>query len=91
MKQLRAGKPLVDAKLETLRQFTLNLIHNKGWVPENEVEAFIEQGFTRAHVLDVTTLIALMTLTNYVSHISNLPLDENFMPQQWTTTQQKTA
>jgi len=94
LSQLRNEEPLSEAKFEGLRQFTLKLIHNKGWVAENEVLEFLSLGYQPAHVLEVITLMSLMTLTNYVSHIANLPLDDAFAPQQWSpkgNTQKKLA
>jgi hypothetical protein len=36
------------------------------------------------HVLDVLTIVALKTLSNYVNHIAHTPLDPQFAPQAWT-------
>jgi uncharacterized peroxidase-related enzyme len=81
--QIRSGQSLSDRKLDALRSFTLKVIHNKGWVPEPDVREFINAGYEAKHVMEVITLVALMTLTNYVSHLASLPLDEAFIPQQW--------
>ncbi len=81
--QIRAGESLSDSKLEALHAFTLKLIHNKGWVPANDVKAFTDAGYEPCHVLEVVTLVALMTLTNYVGHMASLPLDAAFLPQEW--------
>lgn len=89
--QIRSGEPLSDGKLDALHDFTLKVIANKGWVPENEVQAFIEAGYTSGQVLEVITLISLMNLTNYVGHISSLPLDAAFLAQQWDRQQRQSA
>lgn len=91
LEQIRAGKSIPDSRLEALRDFTLKIIHNKGWVPENEVKALVAAGFTTGDVLEVITLVALMTLTNYVGHMASLPLDEAFLPQQWAAETRKSA
>lgn len=81
--QIRSGKSLSDSKLDALRTFTLKVIQNKGWVAEPDVTEFTRAGYDAKHVMEVITLVALMTLTNYVSHLATLPLDEAFIPQQW--------
>jgi len=82
--QIRSRQSLTDKRLEALHAFTRNVIRNNGWVPENEVDEFLTAGYTSRQVLEVITLVSLMTLTNYVSHISSVPLDEVFLAQQWS-------
>lgn len=91
LEQIRSGKSLSDSKLDALHSFTLKVIHNKGWVPEKDVNEFLQAGYKAEHVMEVITLVALMNLTNYVSHLASLPLDEAFIPQQWNPETRKTA
>ena len=91
LEQIRSGKPLSDSKLDALHNFTLKVIHSKGWVPESDVNEFIRAGYETKHVMEVITLVALMTLTNYVSHLASLPLDEAFIPQQWNPETRQSA
>jgi uncharacterized peroxidase-related enzyme len=91
LEQIRSGESLSDKKLEALHVFTLKLITNKGWVPENDLQAFVDAGYTTGQVLEVITLVSLMNLTNYVGHISSLPLDNAFLPQQWNKQQRQSA
>lgn len=91
LEQIRLRKPISDQRLEALHVFTLKVIHNNGWVPENEVNQFLKAGYQTSQVLEVITLVSLMTLTNYVSHISSVPLDEAFMAQRWREDQHKSA
>jgi hypothetical protein len=39
---------------------------------------FLEAGFTRANVLDVVTVIATKTISNYTNHLTHTP-KEAFM------------
>ena len=89
--QVRKGQTLSDKKLEALRTLTLNIMQNNGWVPEKDIDAFTSAGYGINHVMEVITLVSLMTLTNYVSHIASVPLDEAFMAQQWHGVERKTA
>lgn len=80
---LRNGTPIADAKLEALRQFTLAAVRKKGWVEAADLEAFTAAGYGQAQILEVITGIALKTLTNYVNHIAETPLDAPFQAQAW--------
>jgi uncharacterized peroxidase-related enzyme len=82
--ELRAQKPLSDKKLNALHAFVLSLMHHRGWVPEQELEEFIAAGYTRQHIFDVITLLALKTLSNYANHLAQTPLDSQFAKQAWT-------
>lgn len=64
-----------DPQLEALRQFTLEMIRNRGWVAEEKVEAFLDAGFTKRNVLDVLIGIAHKTISNYANHLMATPLD----------------
>lgn len=72
---LRGGRPLDDPRLEALRRFTARVVTARGWVGEDETSAFLEAGFTRAHVLDVVLGVATKVLSNYVNHLADTPLD----------------
>ena len=43
----------------------------------------VAAGYTQRQVLDVLTLVALKTLSNYVNHIAHTPLDVQFAAQSW--------
>lgn len=45
----------------------------------------VAAGYIQRHVLDVLTIVALKTLSNYVSHIAHTPLDSQFAAQAWST------
>lgn len=81
---IRDDKPIDDGELEAVRRFTQAVAEQRGWVPEDEVEAFLAAGFTRRQILDVLTGVAMKTLSNYTNHIAHTPLDEAFAPNAWS-------
>jgi len=81
---LRDQTPLSDKKLNALRAFVVSLMHHHGWVPEKDLEDFVTAGYSRHHILDVITLLALKTLSNYVNHLAQTPLDPEFASQAWS-------
>ncbi len=81
---LRAGKEPEDARLAALVRFTKSAIEHRGWIPESEQKAFLDAGFTTRHVLDVISILAMKTLSNYTNHLAQPPLDEAFAPKKWS-------
>jgi AhpD family alkylhydroperoxidase len=75
---LREGKPIPDAKLEALRSFTEIVVRERGFVDDGAVDAFIRAGYTKKNVLEVVTVIATKTISNYVNHLTHTP-KESFM------------
>lgn len=75
---LRNGGPIPDARLETLRKFAETVVRERGLAGDATVDAFIAAGFTRANVLDVVTIIATKTISNYTNHLTKTP-KEDFM------------
>jgi uncharacterized peroxidase-related enzyme len=80
---LRAQQPLADPKLNAVRNLSLALIKYRGWLPEKELDDFIAAGFNQEHVLEVITILAQKTMSNYFNHIAKTPLDEPFAAIAW--------
>ena len=83
LEALREQRELPDAKLEALRRFALAVMSHRGWVPEAELQAFHDAGYGRRELLDVITIVALKTLSNYTNHIAGTPLDQAFAGMEW--------
>lgn len=81
---LRAGQPVSDEKLETLRRFTLTMVRQRGHVADAEVEAFLAAGYTRRNVLEVVLATGAKVLTNYSNHLFGTPLNDFLEPFAWT-------
>lgn len=80
---LRDGEPIPDPRLEALRSFTTSMVRNRGWVPEEDLTAFLAADFSKEQVLDVLAGVTLKTLSNYMNHIAETPLDEGFRTAEW--------
>lgn len=81
---LRAERPLPDAKLEALRQFTLKTVRQRGVVSDADTEAFLAAGYTRRNILDVVLGVSHKVMSNYINHFADTPVDEAFKPFAWT-------
>jgi AhpD family alkylhydroperoxidase len=80
---LRAGTPLPDARLEALHRFTGAVVRKRGWVPDEEVDAFLAAGFTQRNVLEVVLGVATKVMSNYTNHIVHTPLDAFMKGNEW--------
>jgi alkylhydroperoxidase family enzyme len=72
---IRQGQRLEDRRLQALRRFTAMMVEQRGWVPDGQVESFLNAGFTRENLLEVMTGIALVTLSSYANHVTATPVD----------------
>lgn len=72
-----------DPKLESLRQFTLTMIRQRGWASDEEVQAFLDAGYTKQNIMDVIIGIAHKTISNYANHLMQTPLDKGMDTLAW--------
>lgn len=87
VKGLRAGEPLADPVLEAVRRLTRTMVGQRGWVPDEEIEAFLAAGLTRRNVLDVVLGVGMKTLSNYTNHLAHTPMDPAWQEQAWSREQ----
>lgn len=84
---LRQGRRIDGhPRYEALRRFIEAVVHERGQAGDDAVDAFIAAGFTRAQVLEVITVVACKTLSNYSNHLAHTP-HEDFMSDpalKWT-------
>ncbi len=68
---LRNGTPIAEARLQALRLFAEAVVRERGFVGDAAVDAFLAAGFTKANVLEVVTIAATKTISNYTNHITH--------------------
>ena len=71
----KTGKPLRDAKLEAVRQYTLGVMENQGRPSDHAIECFLKEGYTPKHALEIVLGITLKTLTNYTARLAHPAID----------------
>ncbi len=84
IESLREGRALLDDRLEALSRFTREVVTQRGWVSEEEIDRFLAAGFTRSNILEVILGVTKKTLSNYTNHIADTPLDSAFDGQAWS-------
>ena len=80
---LRSGTALPDTKLDALAVLTRSVVETRGWPTEVAKEAFLAAGYGTAEYLEVIVGITVKTLSNYVNHAADTPLDPAFEAAKW--------
>lgn len=80
---IRNNRALPDAHLQALAQFCRLVVDKRGWVGEGEIKAFLDAGFSKAQVFEVVLAVAVKTISNYVNHMAETPLDKAFEKAKW--------
>jgi len=80
---IRNDLTIADSKQEALRIFTNSVVEKRGWVTAEDVSEFLAAGYDQAQLLEVLLGVTLKTLSNYVNHVAETPLDDQFMDQKW--------
>lgn len=84
---VRDGEPISDAKLQALRAFTRSVVETRGYPAESALKGFLAAGYDRTQVLEVILGVTMKTLSNYVNHVAETPLDPAFESARWSPTQ----
>lgn len=80
---LRNETPLPNQRLEALRDFTLQVVRQRGDVSNTQVAAFLDAGFTRRQILEVVLGVSQKVMSNYVNHMANTPVDAPMQAFAW--------
>ena len=80
---LRAGTTLPDTKLDALAALTRSVVETRGWPTEAAKETFFAAGYGTAEYLEVIVGVTVKTLSTYVNHAADTPLDPAFEAAKW--------
>lgn len=80
---LRHGRALDEARLEALRRFALQVLEKQGHVEPSDLQAFLDAGFDKRHVLDVVLGVTHKILSNWTNRITDTPVDRAFESFAW--------
>jgi len=58
---------------------------------EDDIEAFLEAGYAKEQILEVILGVSMKTLSNYVNHIAQTPLDTAFAGKAWASEHKKAS
>lgn len=89
---LRNGEPVPDKRLNALARLTRAIVRERGWVAgSQELNDFFEAGYTAQNALEVVLGVTMKTLSNYVNHITDIPLDATFAGEAWKSSCKSTG
>jgi uncharacterized peroxidase-related enzyme len=88
---IRNDQPIDDDKLEALRTFTTTAVEKRGWASDADIATFQAAGYNKAQILEVIVGLSFKTLSNYVNHLAETPLDDAFAAQAWTPVSDRLA
>ena len=80
---LRDNTALPNARLESLRDFTLALVRERGNLDDATVQTFLDAGFTKRNILEVILGYSQKIMSNYTNHIADTPVDKPFQKFAW--------
>lgn len=81
---IRNDRPIADPKLEALRQFTRIMTESRGNPTPEQGRAFLEAGYTEAHMLAVILAISVKVISNYSNHLFHTEVDAGFASRAWS-------
>ncbi|HSS66570.1 MAG TPA: carboxymuconolactone decarboxylase family protein, partial [Gammaproteobacteria bacterium] len=88
---LRNGTPIADPKLEALRAFTVQMVNKRGWATDEDVQAFLDAGYDRQHILEVILGLSHKVISNYTNHLARTPVDPVFKKFAWVKPEAREA
>lgn len=80
---IRDDGEIVDPRLAALRTFTRTMVVSWGRPREDDVNSFLQAGYSESHILDIILAISVKTISNYSNHIFNTPVDAAFSARAW--------
>ena len=78
---IRNSTPVPDRKLNALVTLVKELVRQRGYPKYETVQNFMAAGYKKEQVMELLLGIALKTISNYLDHISPVPLDPAFVAE----------
>jgi alkylhydroperoxidase family enzyme len=60
------------------------MVVNRGEVSVEDLATFLDAGYEEKHILGVITAIGVKTMSNYMNHITQTPVDDVFEGHSWS-------
>jgi len=80
---IRARTPIADGRLEALRSLARDIVVSRGRPADAVVNAFLAAGYTKGQLLEVVLGVGVKTISNYVNHLVETPIDVPFQQTLW--------
>jgi alkylhydroperoxidase family enzyme len=80
---IRAGRLPADKNLGALSALARTLIEKRGRLDDSDIERFLAAGFSKTLLLEVITIVAASTITNYTGSVTKPPLEDWLQIHAW--------
>lgn len=80
---IRNGATANDPRDAALVAFVRTVIRDRGLVAENDLQTFLDSGFTQRHALETIVGVTLKILTNYINHMTHTDLNPEISAHVW--------
>ena len=80
---IRSGRSPSDKKLGALSTLARTLIEKRGRLDDQDSASFLEAGFSKELLLEVITIVAASTITNYTGSVTKPPLEDWLQVHAW--------
>lgn len=80
---IRNNQKIPHEKFSKLSEFTSIMVNKRGLPTEEDVNVFLNAGYTESHVLSIILAISIKTISNYTNHIFHTELDTVFKSREW--------
>ncbi len=80
---IRDGRPIQDARLAALHDFTRTMVVKRGLPSTADVSAFLAAGYSERQILEIVLAISVKILSNYANHLFHTPVDATFAGRTW--------
>ncbi len=81
---IRDNTEIRDSKLKALSEFSKIIIEKRGFPAQEDINRFLNAGYTKNHILGIISAAAVKTMSNYTNHIFDIPVDKAFENRFWT-------
>jgi len=80
---IREWRTASNQRFAALSTLAKTLIEKRGHLSEQELDSFISAGFTKEQVLEVITVVAASTITNYAGNVAKPTLEDPLQEYAW--------
>ncbi|VXC95866.1 carboxymuconolactone decarboxylase family protein [Sphingomonas sp. AX6] len=81
---IRSDEEIPEPKLRALAEFTRVMSETRGNPSPAQAKAFLEAGYSEAHILGIILAISVKVISNYSNHLFHTEVDEAFAAREWS-------
>jgi AhpD family alkylhydroperoxidase len=78
LEAIESGGTPTDERLSNVVLATRRIAEKRGWLDHDDVNELEGMGINREQLYEIVAIIGLKTMTNYINHISHVPIDPQF-------------